>query len=604
MHTISGKDLVGLKYKPLFPYFSNTQNAFQVLAGDFVTTEDGTGIVHIAPGFGEDDQNLCKKHNIHLVCPVDNRGMFDSSVHNIQYNLANKECSLSIFGKQVFDTNDEIIKYLKSQNLWIKTEQYIHNYPHCWRTDTPLIYKAVSSWYVKVTDIRDRMVELNQQVNWIPSHVKDGIFGKWIQNARDWSISRNRFWGCPIPVWKSTDSKYPRIDVYGSISEIIHDFGEHYQKSTGRQLFIKDLHRPFIDTLTRPNPDDPSGKSMMVRVEDVLDCWFESGSMPYASIHYPFEFIADGKTIRSKEENKLWFNEHSPADFIVEYVAQTRGWFYTMFVLSVALFDRIPFKNCICHGVILDEKSEKLSKRLKNYPDPHEMFNQYGSDAMRFLMARSSVMYGNEFNIDKKGDIVREVARTTLSALWNTFTFFKMYFDADFAIYRQSKERLSTDKFLYGLESPIMIDVYIISKLHKTVDSIKKAMDNYDTPTACAIIENFLDVLNNWYIRRSRKRFWSNIKIKRTDFEKCIANKVATMSDEKLDSKLVSEIRVANHQPWRVQYDIQNQIIVFIDNDKFYAYKTLYTVLSIFCVTIAPLLPCVTEKIFLELDAL
>ena len=384
-----GDLLIGLKYRPLFPYLiEKTKNSFVVLHGDFVTTDEGTGIVHMAPGFGEDDQLLCKANGIPTLCPVDEGGKFTSEIFDLG--------DLSLKGRQVFDTNDDIIKYIKSTGAWLKTEQYLHNYPHCWRTDTPLIYRAVSSWYVKVTDFKDRMVELNQGINWIPNHIKDGQFGKWLEGARDWSITRNRFWGCPVPVWRSDDPTYPRIDVYGSIADLEKDFG----------VKVDNLHRPFIDKLTRPNPNDPTGKSKMVRVTDVLDCWFESGSMPYAQVHYPFE-------------NKEWFEQNFPADFITEYVAQTRGWFYTLMVLSTALFDRAPFKNVICHGTILDENSQKLSKRLKNYADPLEIFSTFGSDAMRFYMISQPVMRGQELRIDKEGKAIRDTLRLSIKPLIN-----------------------------------------------------------------------------------------------------------------------------------------------------------------------------------------
>lgn len=388
-----GQDLLGLKYEPLMPYLKDLKevreanNCFTILHGDFVNTEDGTGIVHTAPGFGEDDNAVCKAVRIPTICPVDDGGCFTDVI----YDYA---------GKQVFETNDFIIIKLKEENKWLRTEQYLHNYPHCWRTDTPLIYRAMSSWYVKVTELKDKMIKNNQNINWIPEHIKNGRFGKWLEGARDWSITRNRFWGCPVPVWKSTDPKYPRIDVYGSLDELERDFG----------VRPDNLHRPYIDKLTRKNPDDPTGKSMMVRVSDVLDCWFESGSMPYAQLHYPFE-------------NKEFFENNFPADFISEGDGQIRGWFYTLLVLGTALFDKNPFKNCISFGIIVDEEGKKLSKRWRNYVDPKDAFETYGSDAIRWLMLKSPALKGEEVGISKDGRDMKETLRLVIKPMLNSYNF-------------------------------------------------------------------------------------------------------------------------------------------------------------------------------------
>lgn len=463
--TMKGADFVGMAYEPMFPYFKHLKEkgAFRVLSGEFVSTEDGTGIVHIAPGFGQDDFEACRAYdeNFPVVCPVDEAGKFTAEVPDYQ-------------GKQVFETNEPIMQLLKEKGILVKKEQYTHSYPFCWRTDTPLIYKAMSSWFVKVTDFRDDMVRNNQQITWVPEHIKDGRFGKWLEGARDWSISRNRFWGTPIPVWKSDNPQFPRIDVFGSVAEI--------KEKTG--IEVTNLHKPYIDEVVYPNPDDPSGKTMMRRVGDVFDCWFESGSMPYAQVHYPFD-------------NKEWFENHFPADFIVEAMDQTRGWFYTLTVLSTALHNKPAFKNCICTGLLMAEGGQKLSKRLKNYPDPNEVLDSIGSDALRWFLVSSPVLKGGNLAVDQEGKEIAKAARVAQIPMWNAYYFFTLYANAEGY---QAKEVSGS------IEA---IDNYILSKLKRLSRIVKQGLDTYDVALSCNEVASFMEILNNWYIRRTRDRFWS-----------------------------------------------------------------------------------------------
>jgi isoleucyl-tRNA synthetase len=341
----------------------------------------------------------------------------------------------------------------------------------------------VSSWFVAVTQFKDRMVELNQQINWMPGHVKDGSFGKWLANARDWSISRNRFWGSPIPVWKSDDPNYPRVDVYGSFADLEKDFGELATRSgVDGGVKVTDLHRPMVDELTRPNPDDPTGRSTMRRVIEVLDCWFESGSMPFAQVHYPFE-------------NSDWFEHHYPGDFIVEYIGQVRGWFYTMHVLATALFDRPAFNNCVVHGVLQGSDGRKMAKSLRNYPDVYEMFDVYGSDAMRWMLMSSPVLRGGDMPVTETS--IREAVRHVLLPLWNVWYFFSLYANAE-----SYEARRRTD-------SPDLLDRYVLAKTGELVTDVTRQLDTYDISGACTSVRSYLDALTNWYVRRSRDRFWS-----------------------------------------------------------------------------------------------
>ncbi|WP_435768936.1 isoleucine--tRNA ligase [Nocardioides sp. SYSU DS0651] len=485
-----GADLVGRSYTPPFGYFAGRERAFRVVAADdAVTTTDGTGVVHTAGAFGEVDKEVTDREGIEAVMPVGKDGRFTHPVDDYA-------------GMLVFDANPHIIDHLKAATrgegatgsvspgtVLLRRETYNHSYPHCWRCREPLIYKGVSSWFVEVTRFKDRMGELNQQIRWVPEHIRDGQFGKWLENARDWSITRNRFWGSPVPVWKSDDPAYPRIDVYGSFEEIERDFGRLPRNADGEA----DLHRPWVDDLTRPNPDDPTGRSTMRRVADVLDVWFDSGSMSFAQVHYPFE---NAEWFAGAEDGSR--DPHFPADFIVEYIGQTRGWFYTLHVLATALFDKPAFSSCISHGIVLGSDGNKMSKSLRNYPDVSEVFDRDGADAMRWFLMASPILRGGNLVVTEQG--IRDAVRQVMIPLWNTWYFFALYANAE-----QYDAQVGSAA---SLSSTDPLDRYLLAKTRQYVERLTAELDDYAIADACETTRNFLDVLTNWYVRRSRERFW------------------------------------------------------------------------------------------------
>ena len=474
--TVTGAELGGITYERLFDYYADTEiwgtgNAWRILVDDYVSTSDGTGIVHQAPAYGEDDQRVAGAAGIPTILSLDDGGRFLPAVTDVA-------------GELWMDANTPIVRLLRANGRLLRLQSYLHSYPHCWRCRNPLIYKAVSSWFVRVTDIKQDMLANNEQITWAPENVKHGQFGKWLEGARDWSISRNRYWGSPIPVWKSDDPEHPRVDVYGSLADLERDFGRLPRNPEGEV----DLHRPYIDELTRPNPDDPSGRSTMRRIEDVFDVWFDSGSMPFAQVHYPFE-------------NREWFDTHSPADFIVEYIGQTRGWFYVMHALSTALFDRPAFTGVSCHGIVLGSDGYKMSKSLRNYPDVSEVFDRDGSDAMRWFLMSSSVLRGGNLSVTEEG--IRAGVREFILPLWNSWYFFATYANAaggpDGSGYEARWRTDSTD----------VLDRYILARTGDLVRGVREDLEDLDSTTAAARLRDFAEVLTNWYIRRSRDRFWT-----------------------------------------------------------------------------------------------
>ena len=496
-----GSELEGSRYEPLFPYFASlavnedgSEGAFRVFTADFVSTEDGTGIVHTAPGFGEDDNKVFKGTGVPTVCPVDAECKFTKEVPDYA-------------GRFVKECDKDIIERLKQEGKLVKKEQILHSYPHCWRCSSPLIYRGVGSWFVAVEKIKPSLLKANSQITWQPPHIKEGRFGKWLEGARDWAISRNRYWGNPLPIWKCPDCG--KTICVGSREEL--------KQLSG--IYPEDLHKHFVDKITIPC--DCGG--IMKRIPEVLDCWFESGSMPYAQNHYPFE-------------NKEYFEKHFPADFISEGLDQTRGWFYTLTVLAAALFDKPAFKNCIVNGLVLASDGKKMSKSLRNFTDPNEVINKFGSDALRLFLIHSSVVRADDLKYSDDG--VRDVLKGILIPLWNSYSFYVTYANID---------GISPEKAPENPSNPL--DRWILSSAQKLIKDVTEALDAYDLSKAVDPIISFIDELNNWYIRRSRRRFWRS----------------------------------------------EN------DNDKNEAYGSLYTVLKILTKVAAPFIPFVTENIYQNL---
>ena len=507
-----GKDFIGAKYEPLFPYFEDLKDAakcseisgqkcedgaFRMFNADYVTTDDGTGIVHIAPSFGEEDSKVFKGTGVPSVEPLDAECKFTKEVSDYQ-------------GRFVKDCDKDIIDRLKKEGKLVKRDQIVHSYPHCWRCSSPLIYRGIGSWFVKVEDSHEKLLKANSQIKWQPAHIKEGRFGKWLAGSRDWAISRNRYWGNPIPIWVCPDCG--KKTCVGSRQELKDLSG----------IYPEDLHKHHVDNITIPC----SCGAKMKRIPEVLDCWFESGSMPYAQNHYPFE-------------NKEYFDAHFPADFISEGLDQTRGWFYTLTVLAASLFDKPAFKNCIVNGLVLASDGRKMSKSLRNYTDPVDAINMFSSDALRLFLIHSSVVKADDLRYSDEG--VREILKNIIIPLWNSYSFFVTYANID-------KVTCTGHAFDNKLpENPL--DRWIISVTQTLIKDVTKAMEEYDLSSAVDPIVSFIDQLNNWYIRRSRRRFWKS----------------------------------------------EN------DNDKTEAYEALYIALKTFAKVAAPFVPFITEQIWQNL---
>lgn len=461
-----GADLVGRAYEPLFNYFASekekSNTVFTVVTADYVGSDEGVGIVHTAPAFGEDDYWTCKNNNIPLVNPVDAKGRFTEDITDF-YPLQED--------KNVIEMNPIIIRFLYDNGKAVADGTIVHNYPHCWRCKNPLIYKAMDAYYFDIGKIKERLIELNQDVNWIPETVKHGRFGNWLEGARDWNISRNRYWSTPIPIWKCDHEGCDHEEVLGSVAEI--------KEKSGIEL--TDLHRQYMDQVTYKCPK--CGGTMR-RIPEVLDCWFESGSVPFAQKHYPFE-------------NKEWFESHFPCDFIVEYTGQIRCWFYYLHVLAVALFDRPAFKNCVVHGTILAKDGKKLSKSSKNYTDPMELMQKYGTDALRLYLYQTNAMLIGDLMFDDDG--IMDAYQQLILPFWNACNFYISYANID--DYRPAANVVPN--------SDNQLDKWVLAKLYQTEKAISDNMDQYRINHYVEHMLSLVDGITNWYIRRSRRRFWT-----------------------------------------------------------------------------------------------
>jgi len=506
LEELSADDLKGKEYKPIFPFYEGKlkQKAYYVIIADFVSTEDGTGIVHIAPAFGEDDLSIGQENNLPVLQHVSFNGEFKKEVEPWA-------------GKFVKGQDQNIAKWLEEKGLLFNKENYRHSYPHCWRCDTPLLNYATKSWFVRVTDIKDKLLLNNKRIHWQPEHIKNGRFGKWLEGARDWAISRNRFWGCAMPIWECKACNHQKC--IGSVAELEENSIDGKLPRNGDNI---DLHKPYIDDIKLKC--EKCGKEM-TRIPEVLDCWFESGSMPYAQLHYPFE-------------NKEDFEKNFPAQFIAEGLDQTRGWFYTLHVISTILFDSPAFENVIVNGILLAADGEKLSKRKKNYPDPNELFDTRGVDAVRFFLYSSTAPLAEDVRFSEKH--VDEMIKKFLLTIWNTYSFFITYAKIDnwkpTDLDEDEKDFMPTNK----------LDQWILSELNQLIEESTKQLDDYNLTKATRPMLDFVDNLSNWYIRRSRRRFWKS----------------------------------------------EN------DNDKNEAYETLYIVLREFSKLIAPFMPFMADEIY------
>lgn len=452
-----GSELTGMHYEPLFNYFSEleSEGAFQILSDSYVTTTDGTGIVHQAPAFGEDDDRVLKAHNIKVsVCPIDDAGQFTEEVSDFK-------------GQHVKEADKGIAKMLKEEGKLYQQDTLVHSYPFCPRSDTPLIYRTIPSWYVDISKVKDKMISANEKISWVPDHIQHGRFGKWLEGARDWAISRNRVWGTPLPIWinEETGNKV----CIGSIEDL--------KKYTG--VTVDDLHREFVDELEF-SIDGEDG--VYKRIPEVLDCWFESGSMPYAQLHYPFE-------------NKDKFDDLFPAEYIAEGLDQTRGWFYTLTVIAAALYDKPAFKNVIVNGMVMAEDGKKMSKRLRNYTAPDELMEKFGADALRLFLINSGLVRAEELRFSDDG--VKDMVRRALLPWYNAFKFFETYAEVD--------------KWSYHEHAKIgdnILDKWLLSKLESLIKQVNHEMEHYRLYNVVPQLFEFIDHLTNWYIRLNRRRFW------------------------------------------------------------------------------------------------